>query len=62
MKEDQAKNQVVQYISSAQAIWRCCKFQTYPSPLPSVSVIKIKIINFIIKLHIWNYISLEKWN
>jgi hypothetical protein len=29
------------YISSAQAMWRCCKFQTYPSPFPSVSVIKI---------------------
>jgi hypothetical protein len=42
----QVKNQVVQYISgryisSAQAMWRCCKFQTYPSPFPSVSVIKI---------------------
>ena len=43
------KNQVVQYIagryiSSAQAIWRCLKFQTYPSPLPSVSVIKISTL------------------
>ena len=28
MKEEKAKNQVVQYISSAQAMWRCCKFQT----------------------------------
>ena len=46
---NQVKNQVVQYISgryisSAQAMWRCCKFQTYPSPLPSVSVIKISTL------------------
>jgi hypothetical protein len=41
---NQVKNQVVQYISSAQVMWRCCKFQTYPSPLPSVSIIKISTL------------------
>ena len=44
--DNEANNQVVQYLSgrylsSAQALWRICKFQTYPKSSPSVSMVKI---------------------
>ena len=45
-KDNVVNNQVVQYLSgrylsSAQALWRICKFQTYPKTSPSVSMVKI---------------------
>jgi len=45
-KKDEVNNQVVQYLSgrylsSAQALWRICKFQTYPKTSPSVLMVKI---------------------
>jgi hypothetical protein len=45
-KKEEVNNQVVQYLSgrylsSAQALWRICKFQAYPKTSPSVSMVKI---------------------
>ena len=45
-KDNVINNQVVQYLSgrylsSAQALWRICKFQTYPKTSPSVLMVKI---------------------